>query len=86
VKPSKIEAHRVPINISSDTGAASKSVPLTVNHRDIPMVTFTLEPSGIPGLYGTTTGRVTSLSKASVTIEFSSPFRGYLHLHAVSEL
>ena len=93
MKPKILESKRVGVSVGDYTGTESTTISLTQNHISIPMVSFALEPGSLvarpgepgEGLYRTM-GRITSVSTTSVTIEFSSPFSGYLHLHAVSEL
>lgn len=59
------------------------TVNFTAVHKSVPMVSITLEPS-IGG--SSTTARIKAVSETSTTVEFSSEFDGYLHLHAFSEI
>jgi len=76
VIPNVVEGHR---ELISNKGQLTFS--FTQIHKNIPIISISLEPH----ITSTgTTARVTSVSKTSTTIEFSSDFLGYLHLHAVS--
>ena len=74
--PSTIEARRIAV-----TDALEQVVPFNIGHSKVPVVSITLEPGGFSDY---TTARVTSVTKTSATIQFSSRFSGYLHLHAFS--
>jgi len=82
MKPSKLESIRILVEGPGSTEVDSKTVTLTGGHISNPFVTIALEPL-LPSSF--TTATVSTISTTSVGIQFSSPFRGYLHLHAVSE-
>ena len=82
MKPGTIEARRVLVTGPGATGVDFKVITLTSTHRISPVVTLMLEPFGVDRY---TSATVSAVSTSSVTVRFSAPFRGYLHLHAVSE-
>ena len=81
MKPGTLESIRILAQGPGLTRVNSKAVPLTKRHTSIPNVSIMLEP--FDG--NSTSAFVSSVSTTSVTVKFSSPFRGYLHLHVVSE-
>lgn len=85
MRPAKLESRRVAVDLGGE-GVEETTVSLQQSHVSMPFVSVTLEPEDSATILARTTARVTQLSTAGVTIEFSSKFRGYLHLHAVSEL
>ena len=82
MKPSKLESIRVLVEGVGSTEVDSKTVSLTGGHVSVPLISITLEPL-LPSSF--TDATVSAVSTTSVGVNFSSPFRGYLHLHAVSE-
>ena len=82
MKPSKLEAIRILVEGAGSTEVDSKTVVLTGGHVSDPFVSIALEPLE-PSSF--TAATISTISTTSVGIQFSSPFRGYLHLHAVSE-
>ena len=86
MKPSKLESRRVEISSEVDT----VEVTLTGNHISSPIISLSLQPFVVaPGEDSgefRTTCRVIEVLTNKVKVEFSSLFKGYLHLHAVSEL
>ena len=82
MRPSKLESIRVLVEGVGSTEVDSKTVSLTGGHVSVPLISITLEPL-LPSSF--TAATVSTISTTSVGVNFSSPFRGYLHLHAVSE-
>lgn len=82
MRPGTLESRRVMIEGPGATGLDSKVIPLTSNHSSNPNISLMLEPFGVDRY---THATVSAVSTSSITVRFSAPFRGYLHLHAVSE-
>ena len=82
MRPTKLESMRILVEGPGSTEVDSKTVTLTGGHVSDPFVSITLEPL-LPSSF--TSATVSTITTTSVGIQFSSPFRGYLHLHAVSE-
>ena len=74
--PATVEGQRV-----SMTNVEVASVAWTANHTSTPTVSITLEPADVTSY---TTATVMLIGPAGFTVQFSSPFSGYLHLHAFS--
>ena len=82
MRPSKLESIRILVEGPGATEVNSKTIALTGGHVSNPFVSIALEPLLSSSF---TAATVSTISTTSVGIQFSSPFRGYLHLHAVSE-
>jgi hypothetical protein len=74
--PSTVEGLRISV---SDT--TSTTVSFTQVHANLPGISITLEPTDDTSY---TTARVSNITLTGATIQFSSRFSGYLHLHAFS--
>ena len=74
--PASVEGRRTLVS-----GVTEKTIVFIQVHSNVPLVSIALEPSGPESI---TTARVTSVTKTRATVQFSSVFSGYLHLHAFS--